>query len=100
MSVMNSRRIVVELDSGALLPLHDSAGASVACLDGALWITQENEGSDIVLRRGESLRVCRDGRTLVQALRAARVAVEAPPASAWPIALSPLRFQGSATSSS
>lgn len=93
---MNSRRIVVELERGGLLPLHDSAGASVACLDGELWITQENEGSDIILRPGESLRLSSDGRSVVQALRAARIAVEAPPASAWPIALSPLRFQGSA----
>jgi len=38
-----------------------------------------------------SLRLARSGRTVVQALSAARVAVEATPASGWPIALSPLR---------
>ena len=93
---MNSRRIVVELERGALLPLHDSAGATVVCLEGELWITQEYDANDIVLRRGESLRLFCDGRSVVEALRASRIAVEAPPASAWPIALSPVRFQGSA----
>jgi hypothetical protein len=93
---MNSKRIVVELERGGLLPLHDGAGATVVCLEGDLWITQEHDGHDIVLRPGDSLRLCCDGRSVVQALSAARVAVEAPPASAWPIALSPLRFQGSA----
>jgi quercetin dioxygenase-like cupin family protein len=92
---MNSKKIVVELERGALLPLHDGAGATLACLEGDLWITQERDGQDVLLRAGESLRLARNGRTVVQALRAARVAVEAPPASAWPIALSPLRPVGS-----
>jgi hypothetical protein len=92
---MNSKRIVVELERGALLPLHDGAGATLACLDGDLWITQEHDGQDVLLRAGESLRLARNGRTVVQALSAARVAVEAPPASGWPIALSPLRPAGS-----
>jgi hypothetical protein len=92
---MNSKRIVVELERGGLLPLHDGAGATLACLDGDLWITQEHDGEDVLLKAGESLRLARNGRTVVQALSAARVAVEAPPASGWPIALSPLRPVGS-----
>jgi hypothetical protein len=92
---MNSKRIVVELERGGLLPLHDGAGATLACLDGDLWITQEHDGQDVLLRAGESLRLARNGRTVVQALKASRVAVEAPPASGWPIALSPLRPIGS-----
>jgi quercetin dioxygenase-like cupin family protein len=93
---MNSKRIVVELERGALLPVHDGAGATVACLQGELWITEEQDGQDVVLRPGQSLRLERNGRTVVQALSAARVAVDAPPASGWPIALSPLRLLGSA----
>lgn len=92
---MNSKRIVVELERGGLLPLHDGAGATLACLDGDLWITQEHDAQDVLLRAGESLRLERNGRTVVQALSASRVAVEAPPASGWPIALSPLRPVGS-----
>jgi quercetin dioxygenase-like cupin family protein len=92
---MYSKRLVVELERGGLLPLHDGAGARLACLEGDLWITQEHDGQDVLLRAGESLRLERNGRTVVQALSAARVAVEAPPASGWPIALSPLRPVGS-----
>jgi quercetin dioxygenase-like cupin family protein len=93
---MNSKRIVVELERGALLPVHDGAGATVVCLQGEVWITQEHEGTDVVLEAGESFRLTLNGRTMVQALSASRVAVEAPPASAWPIALSPLRLLGGA----
>ena len=92
---MYSKRVVVELERGGLLPLHDGAGATVVCVEGELWITQEHDGEDVLLSAGESLRLSRNGRTVVQALRASRVAVEAPPASGWPIALSPLRPVGS-----
>lgn len=94
---MNSKRIVVELERGGLLPVHDGAGATVVCLLGELWITEEEVGRDVVLRAGDSLRLARNGRTVVQALSASRVALEAPPASSWPIALSPLRLLGSAS---
>jgi hypothetical protein len=67
----------------------------VVCVEGELWITQEHDGEDVLLSAGESLRLSRNGRTVVQALRGSRVAVEAPPASGWPIALSPLRPVGS-----
>jgi quercetin dioxygenase-like cupin family protein len=92
---MYSKRVVVELERGGLLPLHDGAGATVVCVAGELWITQEDDGEDVLLSAGESLRLSRNGRTVVQALRSSRVAVEAPPASGWPIALSPLRPVGS-----
>ena len=92
---MNTKRMVVELEHGSLLPVHDGAGATVVCLQGDLWITQQGDGDDIVLRAGESLRLARNGRTLVQALSAARVAIQAPAASAWPLALSALRPVGS-----
>jgi quercetin dioxygenase-like cupin family protein len=92
---MYSKRVVVELERGGLLPLHDGAGATVVCVEGELWITQEHDGEDVLLSAGESLRLSRNGRTVVQALRGSHVAVEAPPASGWPIALSPLRPVGS-----
>jgi hypothetical protein len=88
---MNSKRVVVDLERGGLLPLHDGAGATVVCVEGEVWITQEHDGRDLLLSAGESLRLSRNGRAVIQALRGSRVAVEAPPASGWPIALSPLR---------
>jgi quercetin dioxygenase-like cupin family protein len=88
---MNSKRVVVDLERGGLLPLHDGAGATVVCVEGEIWITQEHDGRDLLLSAGESLRLSRNGRTVIQALRGSRVAVKAPPASGWPIALSPLR---------
>lgn len=89
---MNSNRLVLELESGTVLPVQDAAGARLACLKGNLWITQEGDGVDTVLDAGKSLRLSRNGCTLVQALSPSRVAMEAPQASDSPTALAPLRL--------
>lgn len=75
-----SRRVVIELDRGGILPIHDAAGAQVVCLQGDLWITQEQDVRDLVLNAGDSLQLAKNGRALVQALSPARIAVEAPSA--------------------
>jgi quercetin dioxygenase-like cupin family protein len=91
MAGMNAKRIVVEIERGGLLPVHDCAGATVACLQGDVWVTQDSDTADVVLSPGESLRLHKDGRTVVQALTDARVAVEAAlvqrplAVGAWPI---------------
>ena len=71
-------RVVIELDSGRLLPLRDSRGVRVQCLEGALWLTQEDDGNDVVLPPGDSYSVESDGNTLVQAVNRARIAVDTP----------------------
>jgi hypothetical protein len=73
---MNSKKFVVELEQGDVLPLDNAAGVRVASLSGSLWLTEERGAGDVILRAGESYAVATEGRTLVQALSAARVAVE------------------------
>lgn len=50
----------LELDAGAvrlaphqILRLRDSAGSTVCAVEGSVWITEENQSGDIVLRAGE-----------------------------------------------
>ena len=74
----NSRNVVIELRRGSLLPLRDSRGARVVCLEGALWITEEDDRNDVVLHPGEAHAIEHDGNTLVQAVDSARIAVENP----------------------
>jgi len=50
----------------------------VRCLEGALWITQHDDQADHVIAAGEVLRVDREGPVVVQATRAARLAIESP----------------------
>jgi len=58
----------VYLKAGQLLPVRDGAGLEVKCLQGELWITQEGDQQDRLIRAGESLVLDRDGLSLVTAL--------------------------------
>jgi len=57
------------LPRDGVVHLEDAEGASVICLSGALWLTQEGREDDVILHPGESLRVANDGLTLITALR-------------------------------
>jgi hypothetical protein len=73
---MNTR-FVIELEQGDILPLERASGVNLACLEGSLWITEENAALDVVLGAGESHAVEAKGRTLVQAMDRSRLSIEA-----------------------
>jgi hypothetical protein len=50
-------------------------GPAVACLEGAVWVTQAGDPRDHVLLAGEEFAVNRRGDVLVEAIRGARVRV-------------------------
>jgi hypothetical protein len=58
--------------------LHEARGARVVCVSGALWLTQEGRDEDVILQPGESLRITRDGLTLVTAMRSSELRVIEP----------------------
>jgi len=71
-------RFVVEMDRGGLLPLEQARDVRIVCLEGTLWLTEEDRPTDVVLEAGASHTVhATGGRTLVQAMSRARLAVEA-----------------------
>lgn len=61
----------VELTRHQALPLPQARGARVRSLRGTLWITQEGDREDHLVRDGESFTVERDGVTLVSAAHGA-----------------------------
>ncbi|QCI66999.1 DUF2917 domain-containing protein [Phreatobacter stygius] len=63
-----SNDALIHLERGGLVRLGDSAGATVACLEGAVWITQDNDRRDIVLTGGDSYVVESSGLTVVCAI--------------------------------
>jgi hypothetical protein len=77
-----TRQIVFELQRGDILPLIDAQGARVACFEGSLWITQQNDQNDIVVQPGQSYDLVRNGRTVMQAMETSRIAVTAAAPSA------------------
>ncbi len=58
----------VKLAPNQTLRVIDGAGSTVCALDGAVWITEENDPRDIVLERGGCYRLKRAGVALLNAL--------------------------------
>ena len=58
---------VMELNDGDLAELRDVRGATLRVTRGTLWITQDRDVRDVVLRAGDVWMVERDGLTLVEA---------------------------------
>ncbi len=68
---------------GRVLALAHGAGRRVACLAGALWVTQDCDTRDIVLEAGESFVLDRPGTAALQALGGpARLSIGPAPAAA------------------
>lgn len=63
----------LRLARGQTLKLRDSMGSVICANEGSVWITEENKGSDVVLRNGACHRVSTPGLTLVQAFSDASV---------------------------
>jgi hypothetical protein len=74
----------VKLARDQVIAMRDGVGVRVTCLRGALWITEERSGSDVVLDAGQSHTVTHSGLTLVMALRDASLRVREPHAALWP----------------
>lgn len=75
--VQNVRSVAKELDVvlgvGELINLQEAArGARIICQQGYLWITQEGDPQDHILRVGERFVVGRPGRIVIQGLREGR----------------------------
>lgn len=65
----------IELRSGAVrlgpnqtLKVLDGAGSTVCAVEGAVWITEENQPRDIVLEPGNCYRLAHDGVAVVNPL--------------------------------
>ena len=65
----------IELNAGAVklyphqtLRLREAAGSTVCAVEGALWITEENQPRDIVLEAGKCYRLRHAGLAIVNAL--------------------------------
>ena len=58
---------VVKMAHGDLVELNDSRGTTVRVTRGTVWLTQEHDTQDVVLRTGDVWTIERQGLTLVEA---------------------------------
>ena len=73
---LNLERPVIALEAGQLLTLDDAAGTRIVSRLGTVWVTEEGDPDDHVLGPGETLIIARGGRTLLQAMQPAWVALQ------------------------
>ncbi len=72
----------IDMARGSLLRIEDGRDLLVSVRVGVLWLTQEGDGGDYILRAGEEMRLDRDGRMVACALGRSIVALGAPRARA------------------
>jgi hypothetical protein len=70
-------RTTVRLARDGLLGIDDGRGLRLRVATGSVWLTQQGDGRDVVLHEGESFVIDRPGRTVVQALDAAELRLNA-----------------------
>lgn len=78
---LNLNAPVLSLAAGEVVTLDDARGVRIHARTGSVWVTEEANLRDHVLGPGETLVVSRGGRTLIQALQAAWVALDEPKAA-------------------
>ena len=66
---------LLTLQPGQVVALDDAIGTRIVAQRGIVWITEEGDPSDHILRPGETRVVRNRGRTLVQAMQCARIAL-------------------------
>jgi hypothetical protein len=73
---MSYNKVIIELEPHSVLPLREARGARLSCLEGALWITEQGNRNDFVVEQGQVHELSGDGEAVVQAMGAARIAME------------------------
>ena len=58
---------IIDMTPREAIALQDVRGATLRVTRGTLWVTQENDRNDVVLRVGDNWVVERDGATVLEA---------------------------------
>lgn len=65
----------MRLPARSIQRLDGAKGQQITCLGGVVWLTQANDNRDIILSKGQSFIIDRNGLTVVFALKEAAIAV-------------------------
>jgi hypothetical protein len=70
---------LLALEPGQVITLDDAAGTCIRARYGAVWVTEEGHTADHIVQPGDVHVVGRAGRTVIQALQPAWVALRQGP---------------------
>jgi hypothetical protein len=65
--------MTIDLQRGGFLRVREGAGSIVTAHAGSVWITEQDNPRDVVLRPGQSYRLARRGLALVEAFSDASI---------------------------
>ena len=68
----------IELARGSFGIIEDGRGLAIELWDGNLWVTQEADTRDFIVRAGRVFRLESEGRVIFHALRASHLTLTAP----------------------
>ena len=66
---------LLALEPGQVVTLDDARGTRIAARYGAVWVTEEGSVQDHIVEPGQTFVVEREGRTVVQAMQPAWIAL-------------------------
>ena len=67
---------VLSLQPGQVVTLDDAQGVRIRATCGSIWVTYEGNFNDLIVEPGRTLVIARNGRTVVQAMQPAHLAVQ------------------------
>jgi ferric-dicitrate binding protein FerR (iron transport regulator) len=68
--------MTIDLQRGRFLRVLDGAGSTVTLHAGEVWITEQGNPRDVVLRAGHSMRLGRRGLALLEAFSDASISLQ------------------------
>lgn len=73
---LNPASTDIQLPSNKLVALTKAAhGTRIVSVDGTLWVTQEGDEQDYLLKKGESVTLRKGGKVLIQGLTDSRARI-------------------------
>jgi hypothetical protein len=73
-------QVEMHLDTRQIVRLYDPIGTRLACVRGALWITQHDDRDDHLIGAGDTLRFDRPGLVLIHAVEPTEFVLSEPAA--------------------
>lgn len=77
----------LHLPGGSLLQIENGRDLLVHVWEGSVWLTQERDQRDILLKAGEWFRLDRQGRCVVEATKPSAIALTSPHAQGYAAAI-------------